>query len=79
MNFYDRLGFKYPWIFQKILEVMNILLKNSGKTLYLYHRESLFIEKEDKIMVSKEKIENYIKPSPYFHIEEASTKDTYVF
>ncbi len=54
-------------------------IKKFWRNLYLYHRESLFIEKEDKIMVSKEKIENYIKPSPYFHIEEASTKDTYVF
>ncbi len=54
-------------------------IRKFWKDWYTYYPEMFLDRGDGRIMVKKKDIYSYIKPSPYFNIEEASNTETYMF
>ncbi len=78
-EFLKSVGVNVSMEFPDFFGTYEYFIRKAWRDLYRYHQNEIFIEKDDKFLVERSKIENYIKPSPYFNIEEASTTEKFIF
>ncbi len=78
-DFLQSIGVNVSMDFPDSFGSYEYFIRSFWRNWYFHHGKDMFIEKNDKIFVNKEKVYEFIKPSQYFEIVEASTPDMYVF